>query len=356
MTLRPASIDELREVVPGHSRLRLRGGGSKPGLSGTTPGRTVIDLSALAGVVEHTPEECTFTALAGTRLADIERLLAAHGQYLPFDPALVDRGATIAGTVSSGVNGSCRYRYGGVRDFLIGARIVDGHGRLVRSGGKVVKNAAGFLLHQAMVGSCGRFGALAELTFKVFPRAPAYATVIARAADLDAALSLMASVQRAGFDLEALDIESPATVSARLGGAGEALPQRVAALQHVIGESEVLVGEEDERVWRQAREFAWAPADALLVRVPLTPPQVPALDAALAPGGAVRRYALAGNVAFSSWPGHVNGLSAVLAALGLTGQVLWGASGSPFIGRSVANEFEKRVRAVMDPDGRFGPD
>ena len=152
-----------------------------------SPGTPTLDLAALAGIVEHTPEECTFTALAGTRISDIERLLAQHGQYLPFDPPLAVAGATLGGTVAAGVNGSCRYRYGGARDFLIGARIVDGRGRLTRSGGKVVKNAAGFLLHQALVGSCGTLGILAELTFKVFPAAEAHATIRVDAADLASA-------------------------------------------------------------------------------------------------------------------------------------------------------------------------
>ena len=93
----------------------------------------------------------------------------AHGQYLPFDPPLTAAGATIGGTVAAGINGPCRYRFGGIRDFLIGARIVDGEAAHPAGGGKVVKNAAGFLLHQAMVGSCGTLGVLAELTFKVFP-------------------------------------------------------------------------------------------------------------------------------------------------------------------------------------------
>ena len=97
-------------------------------------------------------------------------------------------GATIGGTVAAGVSGSCRYRFGGIRDFLIGVRVVDGEGRVIRSGGKVVKNAAGFLLHQAMVGSCGRLGVVAELTFKVFPAPEAHATVRVDAGDLATSL------------------------------------------------------------------------------------------------------------------------------------------------------------------------
>ena len=141
MTIRPGTIDELREAVLAAPRLRIRGGGTKSlTIAGSTiDDRPTLDLSGLTGSVQHTPEECTFTALAGTPVSEIEALLAAHGQYLPFDPPFVAAGATMGGTAASGVNGSGRYRFGGLRDFLIGARIVDGRGRLVASGGKVVK-------------------------------------------------------------------------------------------------------------------------------------------------------------------------------------------------------------------------
>ncbi len=355
MTLGPASIDELRHIAATEPRVRVRGYGTKPGLSDVTDDETVVDLSALTRVVEHTPEECTFTALAGTPVAEIERLLAAHGQYLPFDPPLVDAGATIGGTVAAGASGSCRYRFGGIRDFLIGARIVDGRGQLVTSGGKVVKNAAGFLLHQALVGSCGRLGILAELTFKVFPRAQAYATVKASVPDLQTALDAMTSVQCGRFDLEALDLESPSTMWIRLGGFAEALPARIAALQRCIGrDSDVLQGEDDGEVWRRAREFSWVSPDAMLVRVPLTRPHVMPLETLVARSDSIRRYTLAGNVALIAWRGSLDDLSLGLESLGLKGQVLMGPPGRSFIGAVAPNEFERRLRAVMDPDGRFG--
>ncbi len=359
MTSRPTTIDEVRQAVVQQPRMRIRGGGTK---SLTIAGLTiddwpVLDVSGLSGIVEHTPEECTFTALAGTRVAAIEERLAAHGQYLPFDPPFAAAGATIGGTVAAGASGSCRYRYGGIRDFLIGARIVDGKGRLVASGGKVVKNAAGFLLHQAMIGSAGRLGVLAELTFKVFPRAEAYATVRATASDLAAALAVLATARAGLFDLEAADIEAPATVWLRLGGAATALPARTAALRRALRvPTDALTGDDDDGVWRRAREFAWAPPDAALVRVPLTTSRVPALEEVLAAAGASRRYAIGGNVAMIAWPGALQPLASALDAQGLTGQVLGGPAGRPLIGRMVPNEFWRRVREVMDPDGRFGGD
>jgi glycolate oxidase FAD binding subunit len=356
MTLHPTTIEDLQAAVAGHARVRVRGGGTKTGLSSSGSEMPTLDMTGLAGIVEHTPEECTFSALAGTRIDDIERRLAAHGQHLPFDPPLAAAGATLGGTVAAGVNGSCRLRYGGVRDFLIGARIVDGRGRLVRSGGKVVKNAAGFLLHQALVGSCGRLGILAELTFKVFPAAEAHATVRVTVADLPAASALVASLQRARFDLEAIDIEPPATVWIRLAGFRDTLPSRIDAVERTLGAAaEISTGDDDTALWRDAREFAWAPANHSLVRVPITPPVLARLDAALEWYEAARRYAVAGNLALIAWNGALDSLSGLLRDLALTGQLLIGRAGPSFIGAVTASAVEERLRAVMDPDARFAP-
>lgn len=354
MTLRPSSIDEISSAVVAHQRLRARGGGTKPALSAAIDPETVLDMRGLSGIVEHRPEECTFTALAGTPIADIERRLAPHGQYLPFDPPLADAGATIGGTVAAGVNGSCRYRFGGIRDFIIGARVVDGRGEVIASGGKVVKNAAGFLLHQALVGSCGALGVIAEVTCKVFPAAETHATLRVDTTDIAEATALVATLQHARFDLEALDVEAPATVWVRLGGFSEAMPARLAALQQVLGTgARTSSADEDAAVWRAASAFAWVPAGWSLVRVPTTLPMVAALDAALAGHGARRRYAVGGNLALVAWPHPLEVLDAWLREAGLAGQVLIGAPQRQAIGVSRDNAFGARLKGVLDPDGRF---
>jgi glycolate oxidase FAD binding subunit len=351
---RPLTIDELASTIPARPAWMVRGGGTKPALTHRNGDHAVLDMSQLAGIVEHTPEECTFTALAGTRIVDIEHRLALHGQYLPFDPPLAARGATIGGTVAAGVNGSCRYRFGGIRDFLIGARIVDGEGRVIHSGGKVVKNAAGFLLHQAMVGSCGRLGVVAELTFKVFPAPPAHATVSVDAGDLAAAVALLADVQRARFDLEAIDLLPPGRLVLRIGGAIEALDTRAAALQAAAGhDARILTGDDDAAAWREARELTWVGKDAALVRVPLTLPQLPALEARLSDHTCSRRYGVAGNLAWIAWPHAVSLLDGLLRELALVGQVLTGQSDASFIGAVTSNPFAQRLRSVMDPQARF---
>jgi glycolate oxidase FAD binding subunit len=356
MTLRPTSLEDLQGAVAEHPRVRVRGAGTKSALSGARARTPTLELAGLTGVLEHTPEECTFTALAGTRIDEIESRLTAHGQYLPFDPPLAASGATLGGTVAAGVNGSCRLRYGGVRDFLIGAGIVDGRGRVIRSGGKVVKNAAGFLLHQALVGSCGRLGVLAELTFKVFPAAEAHATLRVPATDLPAAVALVDSVRRAGFDLEALDIDPPTAIWVRLAGFRDSLSARVDAVQLAMGgRADVSTGEHDAAIWRDAREFAWMPANHALVRTPITLPVLTRLDAALEWYEAARRYTVAGNLALIAWNGALDSLSALLRDLALKGEVLIGPAGDRFIGAVPSNAVEERLASVMDPDARFAP-
>src|SRR5690606_25923261 len=106
-------------------------------LSGAADGATLLDVGGLRGIVDYDPAELTFTARPGTPLAQIAAALAEHGQYLPFDPPLVEAGATLGGTVAAGVSGPGAYRYGGVRDFVLGVRFIDGTGQLRRAGGRV---------------------------------------------------------------------------------------------------------------------------------------------------------------------------------------------------------------------------
>ena len=315
-----------------------------------------LDLAALAGIVEHTPEECTFTALAGTRISDIERLLAQHGQYLPFDPPLALAGATLGGTVAAGVNGSCRYRYGGARDFLIGARIVDGRGRLTRSGGKVVKNAAGFLLHQALVGSCGTLGILAELTFKVFPAAEAHATVRVdgcrpRVGDgthghgPDGPLRSRSDRPRAAWN--------PVAAARRVSRGARHACGGVSSRRWADA-SEILAGDDDAAVWRDAREFAWAPRNTSLVRVPIAVADAAAARCgvvAIRCGAAIRRGRQPGarRMARTRWTRSPTSC----AALASRARCCSGTPGQPLHRRRDAQCLRGTPTRVMDPDARF---
>lgn len=187
--IRPADIAACARAVAdsatGARSLRIRGAGTKDYLGDVLPTDAVLDTTALAGVVAHVPGDLTVTVAAGTRFADLRSALARAGQFLPLDPPHADA-ATIGGIVAANSTGFWRFRYGGVRDLLIGTTSVLGDGTIARSGGRVVKNVAGYDLNKLFVGSLGTLGVLVECTFKVLPRPPVTAGAraqFARSAD-----------------------------------------------------------------------------------------------------------------------------------------------------------------------------
>ena len=143
-------ISEIGEVIQAHDKLLAFGNKTKNAID-IPNGTLALDLSLLKGIIEYEPSEYTFTAYAGTRLDEIDQMLAENDQFLPFDPPLMKSGATLGGTVASNLSGPGRYYFGGVRDFVLGVQFIDGEGRTINSGGKVVKNAAGFDIPKLMV-------------------------------------------------------------------------------------------------------------------------------------------------------------------------------------------------------------
>jgi glycolate oxidase FAD binding subunit len=361
----PASIAEVqaavRSAAPGAPVL-ARGRGTKPPLSTTPSGGVALDVSGLSGIIEYEPGEFTFTALAGTPVAEITAALAEHGQFLPFDPPLTEAGATLGGTVAAGLSGPGRYRYGGVRDFILGVRYVDGTGEVVRTGGKVVKNAAGFDISKLMVGSLGALGILIELTFKVFPKPDAYATLRVLHPTLDAALATLHRLTGSQLDFFAIDVEpalNGTVLWVRLGGLAAALPERLARLRGLAGGGDALLDDADDAYWRAAREFTWRSEDSALVKVPVTPGRIARLESDLAgfanpPGLPARRYGAGGQVAWLTWPPTaLHDLDSALKTLGLSGLVVLGPPGRARLGVRTGQSFEQRVKTALDPEARF---
>jgi glycolate oxidase FAD binding subunit len=351
--MRPSSIEELQSVIRAHPCVLPLGGGTKPALSRPHHGATSIDLTSIAGMLEYEPGEFVFTALAGTRIADVKAQLADHGQYLPFDPLLVERGATLGGAVASGVNGPGRYRYGGVRDFLLGVRFVNSQGEIVHAGGKVVKNSAGFDIPKLMVGSLGQFGVLVEMSFKVFPRPEAHTTLRLTCLTLDEMLQAVYRIYTSPLEIDSFDLEmtsSGPVVWIRLAGLMSALPARIDRVRTLIGGGDV--AGEDEELWRDVREVKWLPQGGSLIKVPLTPKRIPVLEAALPPS-TIRRYSGGGQVAWIATLDPPSTLDSILSDQGLSGLVLIGATDRPRLGVRNGDSFARRVKAALDPDRRF---
>lgn len=168
-----AEISEhVRQAAAQARPLRIRGHGSKDFYGDALQGE-VLDTSRLSGIVDYEPTELVLTARAGTPLAEIEAALAQRGQTLPFEPPRFGGRGTLGGAIAAGLSGPRRPYAGAARDFVLGARLLDGHGRCLRFGGQVIKNVAGFDVSRLLAGSLGTLGLLTEVTLKTLPCPPA---------------------------------------------------------------------------------------------------------------------------------------------------------------------------------------
>jgi glycolate oxidase FAD binding subunit len=345
----PSSAAELVEAVKGAPRVLVVGAGTKSRPSAMGVEVVRISTAKLSGIIEYEPSEFTFTALAGTPLKTIVAALAERGQYLPFDPPLVEAGATMGGTIMAGLSGPGRFRYGGLRDFILGVRFVDGEGRLLRLGGKVVKNAAGFDVPKFFVGSLGRFGALAEVTFKVFPRAVTTRTLRLPIKDAVALAALMTAASGQRWELDALEAApDEGLVFARLAGPADAL-ELLAKEIFARWPGTVLAEDAAAELWRSVREWAWAHADGTWIKVALTPEQVPEfLTVTGGIAGARVWIGTGGNVGLLSLPRGAKLAGALpWPALTLRGDApLWP-------GRRENFAVFRAVKAALDPHDRF---
>ena len=191
-----ATAERVRHAVASGTALRIRGGGSKDFYGEALEGE-MLSTAALNGVVSYEPSELVVTALAGTSLAELEALLLAQGQCLPFEPphfsphstpsrlrdgtlysgTAVGSAATVGGMVAAGLSGPARASVGAVRDFVLGVKLINGKGEYLTFGGQVMKNVAGYDVSRLMVGAMGTLGLLTEVSLKVLPIAPLEATL-----------------------------------------------------------------------------------------------------------------------------------------------------------------------------------
>lgn len=359
--LAPGSISELVEAVRSTPRLIPIGAGTKSRLSAVDAPR--LSMMGLRGITEYEPSEFTFTALAGTPIAEIAEALAKRGQYLPFDPMWRDAGATLGGTVAAGLSGPGRFRFGGLRDFILGVRFVDGAGRLLRMGGKVVKNAAGFDLPKFFVGSLGRFGVLAEITFKVFPQRVTSRTLKLAVQGAEAAASIAVQAASSRWEPDAIDcLPDGKSVCLRLAGPAEALE---VISREILSrwKGEVLAEDEADRIWSDLREFRWTYVKGPLLKVAMTPAIWPSLDQIVrglkpaeagTPNCSQMHISVGGNVAFVSLndPAVFGRLDTELRKLGLSGLTLRGEA-PLWCGVRAQTKITSAVKAALDPDNRF---
>ena len=255
-----AVIGKVRQAAARARPLRIRGGGSKDFYGQRLHGE-LLDVRPLAGVVDYEPSELVVTVRAGTRLRELQALLAERGQCLPFEPPQFGVGSTIGGAVAAGLSGPARASVGSLRDYVLGVQIVNGRGELLTFGGQVMKNVAGYDVSRLMAGSLGTLGVIVQVSLKVLPVPPAEATLLFDLSETSARQQL----NRWGGQPLPLNASCWADghLAVRLRGAQAA----VAAAARSMG-GQALAPERAERQWPALRDqalpfFRLAPGEAL---------------------------------------------------------------------------------------------
>ncbi len=213
-------VEQVQAARLAQRTLDIRGGNSKAFYGGPQHGET-LNVSTLTGIGSYEPSELVVTVRAGTPLAELEAALADQGQCLPFEPPRFSQGGTVGGMVAAGLSGPARAAVGSVRDYVLGATLLNGQAELLNFGGTVMKNVAGYDVSRLLAGSMGILGVICEVSLKVLPQAVASSTLRFEM-DQDAALR-----QLNHWGGEPLPINASAwwegTLVLRLSGAGAAV-------------------------------------------------------------------------------------------------------------------------------------
>jgi glycolate oxidase FAD binding subunit len=242
--------EQIVDAAQRKAALCIRGGGSKD-FYGNAPRGEVLDTRAHAGIVDYEPTELVVTARCGTPLAEIEQVLGERGQCLPFEPPHFGAGATFGGCVAAGLSGPRRASAGALRDFVLGAKLVDGRGRELSFGGQVMKNVAGYDVSRLLAGSLGILGVISEASIKVLPR-PAMERTLRLEGGEGAALEMFARWGALPLPVSAT-LWHDGAVLVRLSGSAAALQ---AALGRIGGS--VVDEAQSAELWRDVREHEHA--------------------------------------------------------------------------------------------------
>jgi len=216
----PTSAEEAAAVLAAAASCEAAvipwGGGTAMGTGGIPQRYDVaLDTTRLNSVVEHVAEDLTVVVQAGARLQELQDHLARRSQYLPLDPPLPDR-ATIGGILASNAGGSWRHAHGWSRDWLLGMKVALPDGSVIKSGGRVVKNVAGYDMSKLFVGSFGTLGVIVEAAFKVIPIPAARATAVAFFASPATAVRAGLALHARNLRVESLELLNTEAANAAL--------------------------------------------------------------------------------------------------------------------------------------------
>jgi glycolate oxidase FAD binding subunit len=376
-TLKPTTADEVQAAVAeagaAARRIEVIGGGTKRGVGAMDRVDLVLSMARLNRVIDYAPEELVLTAQPGVRIADLERLVAAKGQMLAFEPPawtqlLRSRGEpTLGGVVAANLSGPRRIRAGAARDHLLGFSAISGRGEAFKAGGRVVKNVTGYDLMKLMAGSWGTLAVLTELSLKVLP-APRMETTLllfgladvraseAMTAALNGPFEVSGAAHLPAHAAQARPLKAEMPVTAlRLEGFEASVAARaesLAAALKAFGRIEMLDAGHSRQFWAQIREVEALAGDPRpLWRLSL-PPAVGWRGPHGLPGDAL--YDWGGALAWLVTDEPAEKVRAVVRGLGGHALCLRGAEAfGPREGALGA--LQARVKAAFDPLGVLNP-
>jgi glycolate oxidase FAD binding subunit len=281
--LRPETAEEAAELLrAADGPVRPRGGGTKPW--GPPDDGTVLETGGLDRILEHNVGDFTAVLEAGVPLAAAQAAFAEHGQMLAIDPALLD-GATVGGVMATNDSGPLRHRYGSMRDLVVGATVALSDGTLAKSGGKVIKNVAGYDVAKLLIGSFGTLGLIVRVAVRLRPLPARTASAVGGSDDPErlgaAALALAAHPLEADcLDLDWRD--GAGRLLVRFGSAAAAdQAAATVARMHDLGLEDTAAVEDDDELWMAQRVHQ---RGACVLKVSGRPTDLPAVCRA---GGAV---------------------------------------------------------------------
>ena len=345
-TITDAAIGELAGRVSAAAAagtaLQICGGRSKAFYGRPVQGE-LLDTRACTGIVAYEPTELVITARAGTPLVEIEAALAGHEQMLGFEPPHFGGGATLGGVVASGLSGPARPYHGAVRDFVLGIELIDGRGELLRFGGQVMKNVAGFDVSRLLAGSLGSLGVIVQVSLRVLPRPRRQCTLQWQLAPA-AAQQRMAALARAPWPITGLCYDGTIL---RLRAAGSA-----EAVAHAVRQLAPDAALDDDEYWRALRDLQlpfFVDDQRLLWRLSV-PPSAPDPDGhgpLLHDWGGAQRWlhGAADELALRDYAAALGGHASC-----------FGASDAPFAAPATAlRELMQRLKRALDPQGILNP-
>lgn len=381
-----ALVSAVAEAAASREPVWVQGNGTKSGMLRPVQAARSLSAEACAGISLYAPKELIITAGAGTPLPDVEAALAEHGQHLIAEPpdlswlmAPSERVQTLGGVVATNLSGPRRVAWGAMRDHVMGIRAVTGHGELIHSGGRVLKNVTGLDLCKLLTGSHGTLGIITEVTLKVLPAPEAAGTIVLPGCDAQAGVATLSAALGSPFGVSGaawLPAEAAARVPAltpfgssvalvRVEDFASSVAYRTERLRQQLGRSAEILGNTTSRqVWRAVRDavpLGAEPEDAVW-RVSVRPSRGPGVLAAMPAGSGFLDWG--GGLVWLRGPANETTHEAVCAATRAAGGT-WTLLRAPEALRAAVPvippepeplaRITRRVKHAMDPFGILNP-